>query len=194
MGGCPAPAVTPREETSTVDVVFDRTGTLVRDVNFFSLPVSAGLFVGDNESNQPSCAFVSINLNSLPATANVTRVVLNLKATIDNGNGNPFGDFGAISVDHVNVVSGIGTSDYTGGTIEANVGTVPAFPLTARQDIAIDVTSQVNVDRAAGRPISSFRFRFDAAPSVDGAIELVTFEASDLDLNRRPSAVVTISL
>lgn len=182
------------EETTSVDVVFDRTGTLQRDGAFTGMteivadkPLSPR--IGDNVVSQSFCAFVSINLNSLPATANVTRVVLNLKATIFAGD--PFGDFGSISVDHVNVLNGVNTSDYIGGTIEANIAAIPSFPTTTRQNVAIDVTGEVNVDRAAGRPISSFRFRFDAAPSNDALGDQVAIEASPDDPNQRPSAVVT---
>lgn len=177
------------EETTRLDVAFDRSGSLVRDSLFFPITATPGILIGDSR-NDPVCGFVSINLNSIPAGALVSRVVLNLRATIVPTT-NPFADFGAITVDHVNVVDGIVASDYVGRTLTANVGTIAAFPETAAQDVAIDVTSAVNADLAAGRPISSFRFRFDAAPSADEEADGVVIEASVDDPERRPFAVVT---
>lgn len=193
--GC---AVTPDNTTGTtiqLDVVFDRTGFLVRDGAFTNMTVQP-LFVGDSgDTNRAICAFVSINLNSLPADANVSRVVLNLDAVVLGGDAlNPFADFGAMTVDHVNVVSGISASDYVGGTIQAAIGTIQPLPADGLlQDVAIDVTSQVNADRAAGRPISSFRFRFDAAPSADGQMDLVQILSSTENPDNRPSADATFT-
>ncbi|QOJ15383.1 MAG: hypothetical protein HRU75_12390 [Planctomycetia bacterium] len=169
-------------------MVFDRSGTLIRDGAFF--PMNGSIEVGDNNGDQAFCGFVSLNLNSVPSTANVTRVVLNLRARIAFND--PFPAFGPMTVDHVNVVSGITAPDYVGATLSASIATVPAFPTTAPQDVAIDVTDEVNVDRAAGRPISSFRFRFDAAPSRDLIRNIVDIEASTDDPAGRPSATVTI--
>ena len=146
--------------------------------------------VGDTEIPQVLSAFVSLNLNPIPATANVTRVVLNLSAVL--GQGNAFEEFGAMTVDHVNVVSGILASDYTGGTLTASIATIQPFT-TPTRDVAIDVTSAVNADRAAGRPISSFRFRFDAAPGPDGETDVVLIQTSPEDAAERPSATVTIT-
>ena len=188
LGGCPA---APEEaETITLDVVFDRTGTLPRDGTFRSIAQPFVMTIGDDTTNTATCAFVSINLSSIAANAEVTRVVLNAKATIDDND--PFGEFGAITVDHVNVVGGIVASNYAGGTVTAGIATIPSFPATTRQNVAIDVTNAVKADLAAGRPISSFRFRFDAAPSVDAQSDQVVFESSIADPNQRPSASVTI--
>lgn len=190
-GGCPpAPQDAPREETVRLDVVFDRTGFLIRDNAFRNMTLESPL-IGDLAAmNTPVCAFVSVNLNALPADANVTRVVLSLLAF--NADGDPFAKFGTITVDHVNVVSGITASDYAGGTISAGVATVTAFAMGTTRDVSIDVTDEVNADRAAGRPISSFRFRFDAAPSIDAVNDLVLIAASPNNQAQRPSATVTI--
>ncbi|MGE3182822.1 MAG: hypothetical protein AB7N71_14420 [Phycisphaerae bacterium] len=176
------------EDTSRIDVVFDRTGSLLRD-SIFQNMTQASTILGDDSSNRPFCAFVSLNLNAINAEENVTRVVLNLTAIVANGD--PFGDFGAITVDHVNVVSGINASDYSGGTIQASIATIAPFPVGTQQAVMIDVTSQVNADRTAGRPISSFRLRFDAAPSADGLPDNILIATSADDPNQRPSALVT---
>lgn len=194
VGGCPpAPSdETPTpdgvDQTTTLDVVFDRSGTLIRDGAFF--PMNGSIEIGDNNGDQAFCGFVSLKLDSLPSTANVTNVVLNLKVRIAFND--PFPAFGPMTVDHVNVVSGITAIDYVGSTISSSIATISAFPKTAQlQNVAIDVTSQVNADRAAQRPISSFRFRFDAAPSRDLMRNIVEIEASQDDPAARPSATVT---
>lgn len=187
--GCPATVQPTEDDTSRIDVVFDRTGSLLRDGTFQNM-TQASTILGDDSSNRPFCAFVSLSLNNVDDEENVTRVVLNLTAIVANGN--PFGDFGAITVDHVNVVSGILASDYAGGTIQAAIATIQSFPTGTQQAVTIDVTSQVNADRTAGRPISSFRLRFDAAPSADGLPDNVLISTSADDANQRPSGTITV--
>lgn len=189
LAGCPVTPPATDDDTSRIDVVFDRTGSLLRD-SIFQNMTQASTIVGDDSSNRPFCAFVSLNLNNIDDDENVTRVVLNLTAIVANGD--PFGDFGTITVDHVNVVSGISASDYTGGTIQAAIATIQSFPTGTQQPVTIDVTSQVNADRTAGRPISSFRLRFDAAPSADGLPDNVLISTSADDANQRPSGTITV--
>jgi len=178
------------QDVALLDVVFDRTGSLARDGNFASI-TQFPIVIGDNRENEAVCGFVSINLNSLPASAIVTKVVLNFKGIILPGiAGTAFADFGPINVDHVNVVSGINGSDYLAEAISASIGTVQPFASTEGEDRSIDVTSAVIADRAAGRPISSFRFRFDAASDADGSGDLVSIQSSVDDLAQRPFALV----
>ncbi|MDX2197985.1 MAG: hypothetical protein SF069_03320 [Phycisphaerae bacterium] len=165
VGGCP-PAPT-AAETITLDVSFDRTGTLERDGAFTSMLSSPFLVVGDDFINKAQCGFISINLNSLPATANVSRVELRFDADVLGGN--PFGDFVRLSVHHVNVVSGIDAGDFNGTRLRSGVATITALSGprdgNGRQRVTIDVTTEVNADRTAGRPISSFQLIFGEAPA-----------------------------
>ena len=195
-GGCGVIPQLP-QDVALLDSVFDRTGTLLRDGNFGSMAQSQlPILIGDNAQNQAVCGFISVNLNSLPANATVTKAVLKLKGFIPAGAvGNAFADFGPINVDHVNVVSGISGSDYATEALSSSIATVQPFTNTEgqEQEISIDITDQVIADRAAGRPISSFRFRFDAAPNADGANDLVAIQASMDDLAQRPFALVAFT-
>ena len=193
LGGCPAP---PEEtETVTLDVAFDRTGALEREGAFTSMLTQPFVIVGDDFTNKPLCGFISVSLNPLPATASVTRVVLQFDAAVLGGN--PFGDFVRLHVHHVNVVSGINADDYNGTRLRSFVATIPALTGprdgNGRQRVTIDVTTEVNADRAAGRPISSFQLIFDEAPTTDGQTDALEVIASPDDPALRPSAVVTIS-
>ncbi|MGE3180405.1 MAG: hypothetical protein AB7N71_02145 [Phycisphaerae bacterium] len=190
-GGCP-PALqeTPREETITLDVVFDRTGTLRSDGVFAPMTRGELIGAGDSDENRESRAFISLSLNTLPATANVTRVVLRFNA--QNVFGNPFSDFPACVVDHVNVVSGINAATFSEATITSQVALIEPIPPLSARDVEIDVTASVNADRAAGRPISSFRVFFAQAPTVDGQSDGIVIRASPDNSAARPSALVTI--
>ncbi len=193
LGGCP-PAQTPAE-TITLDVSFDRTGTLERDGAFTSMLSSPFLVVGDDFINKEQCGFISINLSSLPATTSVSRVELRFDAS-DLG-GNPFGDFVRLSVNHVDVVSGINANDFNGTPLRSGVATITALTGprdgNGRQRVTVDVTTEVSADRTAGRPISSFQLIFREAPTVDGQTDALAVIASAGDANLRPSALVTIS-
>ena len=193
LGGCP-PAPT-AAETITLDVSFDRTGTLERDGAFTSMLSSPFLVVGDDFTNKAQCGFISINLNSLPAPASVSRVELRFDAR-DLG-GNPFGDFVRLHVHHVDVVSGINADDYNGTRLRSFVATIPALTGprdgNGRQRVTIDVTTEFNADRTAGRPISSFQLIFSDAPTTDGQTDALADIASPDDAALRPSALVTIS-
>lgn len=182
------------QDVALLDVVFDRTGTLPRDGAFANMSQTViPILLGDDTENRALCGFISINLASLPDGATVTKAVLKLKGFIPAGLvGTAFDDFGPITVDHVNVVGGITGSDYNAEAISAAIASVPAFANTETEpeEISIDVTAQVLADRAAGRPISSFRFKFDAAPTTDAANDLVAILSSVDDLAMRPFALV----
>lgn len=177
------------EETTRLDTVFDRTGTLQSDGVYTPMATSDEVRVGDSSLNLEARGFISISLNSLPATANVSRALLQFKGIAAAGN--PFGDFVTLRVDHVNVVSGINAGDFVAAPIEAIFAEINSLPANSKQDVSIDVTRQVNADRAAGRPISSFRLRFRQAPTVDGQADAAFIDASDDDGGQRPTILAT---
>lgn len=174
-----------------LDTAFDRTGTIKSNGTFTSMLDSNLAAVGDEGSNLAIRGIVSISLNPIPDGANVTRVILRVQAFVPFGN--PFGDFGTLSVDHVNVVTAINADSFAGGTITAGIATIPTLPQGAtRQNVELDVTAQVRADLAAGRPISSFRFLFSQAPTTDTQPDMVVIDAFSTKENMRPSAQATI--
>ncbi|MBK8268673.1 MAG: hypothetical protein IPK83_10390 [Planctomycetes bacterium] len=187
LGGC---GVLP-EETTTLDVVFDRTGTLQDDGLYTPMTTTDEVRIGDSVGNMEARGFISISLNALPANANVTKALLRFRAIAAAGN--PFDDIVLLKLDHVDVVSGIDATDFIATPIENSIATIDSLPTNAKRDVSIDITSQLNADRAAGRPISSFRLDFRQAPTVDGQADAVFIDASDDDGGPRPSVVVTLT-
>jgi hypothetical protein len=175
-----------------LDTAFDRTGTLRSDGAFTSMLTNNSVIAGDEgNTNLAQRGIVSVVLSPIPAGANVTKVVLRLQGSAAEGN--PFADFGSMQVDHVNVVSSITTLNFAGNTLTANIASIASLPGgLVKQAVELDVTAQVQADIAAGRPISSFRFQFNTAPSLDGAFDQVFFDANQNDIALRPTAQVTV--
>jgi hypothetical protein len=173
--------------TARLDVAIDRTGSLQSDGLYFPMTATKTVSLGDSGSNYGERGIVSVTLGAIPPGANVTQVILRL--TREAPFGNPFDDFGTLSVDHVNVVSGIVAASFLGNVITASIATVD--PGLANQIVELDVTSHVKADIAAGRPIASFRFQFNAAPSADNAADRVFFSADPDSPALQPHATAT---
>jgi hypothetical protein len=175
------------------DTAFDRTGTLRSDGVYTSmLTNNYAVAGGEGDSNKADRAFVSVVLNQVPAGANVTQAILTLKASAPEGD--PFGDFGNMTVDHVNVVSSINAASFNAAPLTAGIATITSLPAgLATETLELDVTAQVQADLAAGRPISSFRFQFNSAPNMDGSFDQVFIHANQNDIDLRPTAEITIA-
>lgn len=175
-----------------LDTAFDRTGTLRSDGQFTGMLTNNSVIAGDEgNTNLAQRGIVSVVLSPIPAGANITNVTLRLQGSAPEGN--PFADFGSMQVDHVNVVSSITIVNFAGNTLNSNIATISTLPSGLnKQVIELDVTNQVKEDFMAGRPISSFRFQFNNAPSADGTFDQVFFNADQNDLEFRPTAAVTI--
>ena len=188
-GGNPAPVGT----TVKADTAFDRTGTLRSDGLFLSMVGSNFVIAGDEgDTNLGQRAIMSVVLNQVPAGANVTKAVLKVRRFISEGN--PFGKFGAMTVDHINAVSSISAGNFLGGTLTQSIATInPPAGVNSNANLELDVTAQVKADLAAGRPISSFRFQFNNGPSLDGTFDQVFFFAEQNDETMRPTVTVTIA-
>lgn len=193
--GANPPAGNPAQSGSTVkaDTAFDRTGTLRSDGLYTSMLSNNFVISGDEgNTNLGQRAIMSVVLNQIPPGANVTKAVLRLRRFVSEGD--PFGKFGAMTVDHINAVSSINATTFLGSTLTASIATInPPAGVNANAIIELDVTAQVKADLAAGRPISSFRFQFNNGPSLDGTFDQVFFFADQNDDTMRPTATVTIS-
>jgi hypothetical protein len=181
-------------QTVRLDPAFDRTGTLRDDGVFIPMTNVGAVMVGDraaNLGNQVRRGFVTVTLAAIPPGANVTRVVLHL--VHESTSGNPFDDFGTLTVDHVNVVAGVTAAEFLANPITPAIAAVPPPP-SARETTTfqLDVTDAVKADLAAGRPISSFRLQFNLAPTLDDEVDSVLFIADPNDLNQQPYATATL--
>lgn len=192
-GGAPGTSPAPNEQQVNADTAFDRTGTLRSDGLYSSMLASNFVNNGDEgNTNLGQRAIVSVVLNQVPPGANVTKAVLKIRRFISEGD--PFGKFGAMTVDHINAVSSINAGTFLGSTLTATIATInPPAGVNASAMLELDVTAQVKADLAAGRPISSFRFQFNNGPSLDGTFDQVFFHANQNDETLRPTATVTIT-
>lgn len=177
---------------------FDRTGTLRSDGAYEAMTDSGLVSVGDNgslggdgsTSNRELRGFVSVTLSAIPDGVDVTEVVLQIAGSASAGNA--FGDFGQLYIDHVNIVSGINLDSFSSGGLSSGFATIASLPMTGPAEIVeIDVTEQVKADITAGRPISSFRFRFNGAPSADLQHDVAAFDAFPDVLDQQPFATAT---
>jgi hypothetical protein len=179
-------------EQVRLDVAFDRTGTLLSTGVYESMLLNSLVSVGDTANDVAVRAFVSVTLGAIPAGANVTKVVLRLRGSVSFGN--PFGDFVLLTADHVDVVTGIDQADFLRSIITSNVASLTSLPFfPAQENIELDVTEYVKADLAAGRPISTFRFMFNSAPTADAQFDSVSFEAYPADANMQPFGLATIA-
>jgi hypothetical protein len=173
-----------------LDVAFDRTGSLQSDGLFVPMTANKTVSLGDTGFNVAERGFVSVTLAAIPSGANVIKVVLRLAQEAPFGN--PFDDFGTLSVDHVDVVAGITAADFLANPITSSIATIPPLPTDGSTPIAeLDVTNHVKADIAAGRPISSFRLVFLNAPSVDFETDRAFFTADPDFPALQPFATVT---
>jgi len=176
------------------DTAFDRTGTLRSDGIYTSMLTNnyaiAGSEVIPGVGDKEERAIISVVLNQVPAGATVTRALLRLSGAAAEGN--PFGKFGDMTVDHINVVSSITADAFEGKTLTASIATITTLPgnILSAEMVELDVTAQVQADLAAGRPISSFRFQFANAPADDLTVNEVFFNASSSDETLRPRAEI----
>lgn len=191
IGACGTPPA--GAQSVQADTAFDRTGTLRSDGAYTSMTTNNYAIAGDEgNTNMAQRAFVSVVLNQVPAGATVSKATLRLKASAPEGD--PFGEFGNLKVDHVNVVSSINAGSFAGSLLTAEIATITSLPAgLATQDVEIDITSQVILDLAAGRPISSFRFQFANAPSNDGNFDQVFIKADQNDVAQRPTAEIILA-
>lgn len=174
------------------DTAFDRTGSLRSDGAFVSMLTNKYVYAGDEgNTNLAQRAIVSVVLNQIPAGANIVNATLRINGLAPEGD--PFGEFGPMTVDHVNVVSSISAVNFLGKTLTSSIATVPSLPYGVKQQqtLELDVTAQVKADIAAGRPISSFRFQFVNAPSLNGVFDQAAIMADQNDDNDRPIVTVT---
>lgn len=174
------------------DTAFDRTGSLRSDGAFVSMLTNKYVYAGDEgDTNLAQRAIISVVLNQIPAGANIVNATLRISGSAPEGD--PFGEFGPMTVDHVNVVSSISAVNFLGKTLTSSIATIPSLPYGVKQQqtLELDVTAQIKADLAAGRPISSFRFEFVNAPSVNGTFDQASLIADQNDDNARPTVTVT---
>jgi hypothetical protein len=92
-----------------------------------------------------------------------------------------------VTVDHINFGSSIDASDYSGGTLAGNIGTISSTSIIEWKEL--DVTSYVQADLTAGRTSSQYRFMFNGVLGTS----LALFEDAENTggTGNKPQLVVT---
>jgi hypothetical protein len=184
----------PTGTTVELNTAFDRTGTIRSDGAFTSMLDATVVQVGDQgDTNLAQRGIISVVFNDkVSATDTITSVILRIKGSAPEGD--PFGKFGAMTIDHVNVQSSLNDS-FSGKTLTADVGSIQDLTKSAinKDTVDLDVTEAVQQDLAAGRLISSFRFQFANAPAADGTFDQVEISANQNDTANLPIAIVTLA-
>lgn len=115
--------------------------------------------------------FVRFDTSGLPPGAVIVTATLRLhQTTVD---GDPYGKFGPLHVDHVDFLGSLDGGDFAGGTLAADVGVLATTATLGYR--SLDVTSRVAADRAAGRTTSDFRLAFGGALGGDAVTDMAYF-------------------
>ena len=135
------------------------------------------VMVGDSYENGGYRGFVSFDLSAIASTINSARLRLYQTDFVE---GNPYGGLSFIIVDHVYIGGTLDASDYDGGTITSNIGTLSSDEEEGWKEL--DVSEAVQRDVSEGRDDSQFRLRFLQETDNDDRDDTVIFE--DKENNR----------
>jgi hypothetical protein len=172
LAGCGDGIGDPRATSDTVVIEGDGTRDGYVRSDGMADQTGDGPGVGDLEVAMNGLAFrmfYSFDLAEIPAGATVTSV--RLRVFQQGTQGDPYGNLGDVIVDHVAFGDVLDASDYAGGTLSSNIGTLMTSPLQVYMNLG--VATQVQEDLAAGRARSQFRLRFPVDFNNDGGNDLV---------------------
>jgi hypothetical protein len=158
-----------------------------------AVAAGGGPFTGDDDPRNNGLGFrqvYSFNLSSVPRGAHITSATLQLYQALVKGQ--PYSVLGNVVVDHVNLDGALDSSDYDGGSLERNIGTLST---NATIEVKrLEVTSAVQGDVTAARAHAQFRLRTSLRDSnSDGNWDFVQFtdaEDSCCRVSRPPQLVV----
>lgn len=146
--------------------------------------------MGDWVTNDQLRGFVSFDLSIIPIGSTIKSARLRLYQT-EYIAGDPYGDLGVIVVDHVVIGGTLDSSDYDGGLIASNVGTLSSNDKEEWKEL--NVTEAVQRDIDDGRDDAQFRLRFIQETDNNGADDIVRFEDGENNkgTGNQPSLVIT---
>ncbi|MDJ0976067.1 MAG: hypothetical protein QNJ98_16530 [Planctomycetota bacterium] len=108
----------------------------------------------------PSCLqlrqFYVFDRPALPAGATI--VSARLFVYQESIEGDPYTELGRLLADHVDIGGTLSESDFDGGTLSSDIGTLSTDSTLEYK--TLDVTAAVEADALAGRDTSAFRLRF----------------------------------
>jgi len=133
--------------TTTGNVTVNADGNV-----YYSGNVVTNEFVWvEHTTENPSSGILGFDLRSM---AGKTIVSAKLRVYLVESTG--WMDFTGVVVDHINFGSSIDATDYNGGTLASNIGTISSNSAVGWKEL--DVTSYVQADLTEGRASSQYRF------------------------------------
>lgn len=125
--------------------------------------------VGDSSLNSVARGFYRFDITGLPAGVNV--IAATLRTGQNSVTGDPYGEFGGLVVDHVDLGAGLNNTDFGAAPLAAVIGTLST---NATQEAkSVDVTGAVQADVAAARTTSDYRLYFVGAPDGEADDDFV---------------------
>lgn len=146
------------------------------------------LTIGDAAAGISMRSVAGFDISSIPSGSTIASATLRVYQYSISGT--PYTLLGTIVVDHVNFGSSIDTTDYSGGTLSSNIGTISNN--TTIEYKTLDVASNVQTDLNDGRTSSQYRLRF-TTETAPGDNNLANFETAENfgGSGNRPELVVT---
>lgn len=127
---------------------------------------NATVIPGDDAANVTYRGTLGFDLTKIPSGASVTQATLSV--TQCQVGGDPFGALGALVVDHIDLTRGLTDAAFSGGTLEANIGTLSSTPAIGAR--TLDLTAQVQADMAAHRRVTGYRLRFSTRDTNNDSV------------------------
>ena len=150
---------------------FDSTGGYDATIRSDAVVYDTLLTVGDDAGNLALRGTVSFAIGYIPAGVQIESARLSVRQCAVTGD--PYGAFGNIVVDHINMTGGKGGDLFASRTLDSNLGTLSNS--AALETKTVDVKAHLVEDLVAGRGTSSYRFRFaNAGTDNDSTADAVS--------------------
>src|SRR3984957_1899279 len=160
----------------TIPVVTGSTGPMLSNGSSFAFDSSSEIAVGDIASTgQTDRGVVTFNISALDGDTVQAAILRVYECDVV---GDPFSFLGTVVVDHITPGIPPGQSQYAGGTLISDIGTIALDATNGFRNLT--VTSAVQSDVAANGTYSQFRLRFSNEDGNSAGVgDYVAFEMAN---------------
>ena len=159
----------------------------------FTQPTTGVLVVGDQyyiDDDYATRCFLSFELAPVPPGATIETAQIRMLGRVSTAD-DPYALMGFLKASHVDLGPAITLDDFDSG-IPYTVPSIPAFPAgSAYGEQTFSVLESVRDDLQVGRPRTTLRLRFEAAPQKDGKSEQVEILVNPVNAAQRPVLEIT---
>lgn len=162
----------------------------VTNTGFSDTFSASAIAAGDTDGSfmNVSRGLVRFDRSTLPPGVTIQRAVLKMNQAAVAGA--PYASLGDLVVDHVDLGAAVEATDFGGGLLTAQIGTLSTNATLGVK--TVDVTDAVRADASAARPTSDFRLYFTVGTNANAADDFVTFNDAENHLGGTvPVLVVT---